>query len=56
MFISHFDLIHFLNFHPGNTFDLKLIGTGEDGMEEMVEDLNANKILYAFIKGRSNNF
>ena len=36
----------------GNTFDLKLISTGEDGIEEMIEDLNANKILYAFIKGK----
>ena len=36
----------------GNTFDLKLVSTGEDGIEEMIEDLNANKILYAFIKGR----
>ena len=35
----------------GNTFDLKLVSTGEDGIEEMIEDLNANKILYAFIKG-----
>jgi hypothetical protein len=35
----------------GNTFDLKLIGAGEDGIEEMIDDLNANKILYAFIKG-----
>jgi len=36
--------------YEGNTFDLKLISTGEDGIEEMVDDLNANKILYAFIK------
>ena len=35
----------------GNTFDLKLVSSGEDGIEEMIEDLNANKILYAFIKG-----
>ena len=40
----------------GNTFDLKLISTGEDGIEEMIEDLNANKILYAFIKGKSTFF
>ena len=39
----------------GNTFDLKLISTGEDGIEEMIEDLNANKILYAFIKGNFNS-
>ena len=42
-------------FWLGNTFDLKLISTGEDGIEEMIEDLNANKILYAFIKGNLNS-
>ena len=40
----------------GNTFDLKLVSTGEDGIEEMIEDLNANKILYAFIKGSKISF
>ena len=44
--------MHFIeHLFPGNTFDLKLIGAGEDGIEEMIDDLNANKILYAFIKG-----
>lgn len=36
--------------YEGTTFDLKLIGQGEDGVEEMVDDLNANKIMYAFCR------
>ena len=44
-------LIFLVMIFLGNTFDLKLVSTGEDGIEEMIEDLNANKILYAFIKG-----
>ena len=34
--------------YEGTSFDLKLISKGEDGVEEMMEDLNANKIMYAF--------
>ena len=44
--------IIYISCETGNTFDLKLISTGEDGIEEMIEELNANKILYAFIKGK----
>ena len=36
--------------YEGNTFDLKLVGSGEDGIEELAEDLNANKIMYAFLQ------
>jgi hypothetical protein len=36
--------------YEGNTFDLKLVGKGEDGVDEMKDDLNANKIMYAFIR------
>jgi len=36
--------------YEGNTFDLKLVSKGEDGVDEMKEDLNANKIMYAFIR------
>ena len=36
--------------YEGNTFDLKLIGSGEDGVEELSEDLNANKIMYGFLQ------
>ena len=34
--------------YDGNSYDLKLVSKGEDGIEEMIEDLNANKIMYAF--------
>lgn len=36
--------------YDGNSFDLKLIGKGQDGIEEMIDDLNANKIMYAFCR------
>lgn len=40
--------------YDGNTFDLKLISKGQEGIEELVEDLNANKIMYAFCQVRLN--
>ena len=36
--------------YEGSGFDLRLVGSGSDGIEEMMEDLNANKIMYGFIK------
>ena len=36
--------------YDGKTFDLKVVETGEDGIEEMVNDLNASKILYGFMR------
>eukprot|EP00794_Sanderia_malayensis_P005307 gene5307-5976_t len=33
--------------YEGKTFDLKIVGTGEDGFEEMIDDLSGGKILYA---------
>ncbi len=36
--------------YEGNSFDLKLVSSGEDGPGEMCEDLNANKIMYAFCR------
>ncbi len=36
--------------YEGNTNDLMLVSKGEDGVEEMKEDLNANKIMYAFLR------
>jgi len=36
--------------YEGQTNVLKLISKGEDGIEELTEDLNPSKILYAFIK------
>merc|ERR1711963_143432 len=36
--------------YEGNTFDLKLISKGEDGIDELKEDLNASKIMYGFVR------
>jgi len=36
--------------YDGKTFDLKVVATGEDGIEELVDDLNPSKILYGFIQ------
>lgn len=36
--------------YEGTTFDLKLLSQGEDGIEELKEDLSASKIMYGFIK------
>ena len=36
--------------YDGRSFDLKVVATGEDGIEELVDDLNASKILYGFIQ------
>ncbi|XP_040571864.1 drebrin-like protein [Lepeophtheirus salmonis] len=36
--------------YKDNSNVLKLIGTGTEGVEEMKEDLNANEIMYAFIR------
>jgi len=36
--------------YEGTTFDLKLISTGEDGVDEMKDELNASKIMYGFLR------
>ena len=36
--------------YEGTTFDLKLVSKGEDGIDELKEDLNASKIMYGFIR------
>uniref|UniRef100_A0A1B6L3R3 SH3 domain-containing protein n=1 Tax=Graphocephala atropunctata TaxID=36148 RepID=A0A1B6L3R3_9HEMI len=36
--------------YEGQTHDLKVIGTGDGGIEEMREELNSGKIMYAFCK------
>lgn len=36
--------------YDGTGFDLKLIDSGDGGIEEMAEDLNSNKIMYAFVR------
>ncbi|XP_068242942.1 drebrin-like protein [Palaemon carinicauda] len=37
-------------YEGGQSNILKVVGTGEDGIEEMAEDLNSSKIMYAVIK------
>ncbi|KAK3861266.1 hypothetical protein Pcinc_032737 [Petrolisthes cinctipes] len=36
--------------YEGQTNVLKLVGTGEDGLEELADDLNSSKIMYAVVK------
>lgn len=36
--------------YEGNSNDLKVVGSGAGGIEEMTEDLNSGKIMYAFLK------
>lgn len=36
--------------YEGQTFDLKVVSKGDGGLEEMVEDLNSGKIMYAFCR------
>ncbi|CAN0012387.1 unnamed protein product [Lampetra fluviatilis] len=36
--------------YEGNTNDLKLVMCGANGLEEMVEELNSGKVMYAFCK------
>ncbi|XP_027235581.2 drebrin-like protein isoform X2 [Penaeus vannamei] len=36
--------------YEGQTNVLKVVGTGEDGLEELAEDLNSSKIMYAVVR------
>lgn len=36
--------------YEGQTNDLKVVGTGEGGLEEMIDQLNSSHIMYAFCK------
>ena len=36
--------------YDGKSFDLKVVATGEDGIEELVDDLSPSKIMYGFIR------
>lgn len=36
--------------YEGQTNDLKVVSTGSGGIEELTEDLNSGKIMYAFVK------
>lgn len=36
--------------YEGQSNDLKVVGSGSEGIEEMTEELNSGKIMYAFLK------
>lgn len=36
--------------YEGQTNDLKLIGTGDGGLDELCDDMNSGKIMYAFVR------
>ncbi len=36
--------------YEGTSFTLKLLATGSDGLDELKDELNANKVMYAFIR------
>ncbi|KAH8360626.1 hypothetical protein KR200_010331 [Drosophila serrata] len=36
--------------YEGQTNELKVVGTGDGGVEELTEDLNSGKIMYAFVR------
>ncbi|KAF4525126.1 hypothetical protein B566_EDAN005068 [Ephemera danica] len=36
--------------YEGQSNDLKVVGTGDGGIEEMIEDLNSGKIMYGFVR------
>ncbi|XP_022909274.2 drebrin-like protein [Onthophagus taurus] len=36
--------------YEGQSNDLKVVGTGSDGLEELTEEFNSGKIMYAFVK------
>ena len=33
-----------------NTFELKLVGKGDSGLDELVQELNPSAIMYAFVR------
>ncbi|XP_069475048.1 drebrin-like protein isoform X8 [Ambystoma mexicanum] len=41
--------------YEGNSNDLRLAGTGDGGLEEMVEELNSGKVMYAFCRVKDPN-
>ncbi|XP_012669842.2 drebrin-like a [Clupea harengus] len=41
--------------YEGNTNDIRLAGKGDGGLEEMVEELNSGKVMYAFCRVLDNN-
>lgn len=41
--------------YEGNSNDIRLAGKGDGGLEEMVEDLNSGKVMYAFCRVQDPN-
>uniref|UniRef100_A0A8C9A0X5 Drebrin like n=1 Tax=Prolemur simus TaxID=1328070 RepID=A0A8C9A0X5_PROSS len=41
--------------YEGNTNDIRVAGTGEGGLEEMVEELNSGKVMYGFCRVKDPN-
>ncbi|KAM4676219.1 drebrin-like protein [Discoglossus pictus] len=41
--------------YEGNTNDIRLAGTGDGGLEELVEELSSGKIMYAFCRVKDPN-
>ncbi|KAM9307385.1 drebrin-like protein B [Pholidichthys leucotaenia] len=41
--------------YEGNSNDLRLSGTGDGGLEELVEELNSGKVMYAFCRVQDPN-
>jgi len=41
--------------YEGKTFELKVVDTGEDGLEEMVDSLSGSKIMYAYCRVKDPN-
>ncbi|KAG5272755.1 hypothetical protein AALO_G00168950 [Alosa alosa] len=41
--------------YEGNTNDIRVAGTGDGGLEEMVEELNSGKVMYAFCRVLDDN-
>ncbi|XP_048195267.1 drebrin-like protein isoform X2 [Perognathus longimembris pacificus] len=41
--------------YEGNSNDIRVAGTGEGGLEELVEELNSGKVMYAFCRVRDPN-
>lgn len=50
MFLFSFLLFRAVFGYEGQTNDLKVIGTGDGGLDEMIEELNSGKIMYAFCR------
>ncbi|XP_004386144.1 drebrin-like protein isoform X1 [Trichechus manatus latirostris] len=41
--------------YEGNSNDIRVAGTGEGGLEELVEELNSGKVMYAFCRVKDPN-